>query len=158
MQKLKEDIEATRKKMKEFLENEKKYKNDNFPQTVPEFAEITELATGGGLIPAKHGHFNVGIVGAGVAGLFTALVLDWINDSIKTHIGPGHLEIKYEILEATSKERFGGRLYTHRFSKDGLHDYYDVGAMRFPENTVMDRYLQFSTVDITNAATRFLLD
>ncbi|EQB53899.1 hypothetical protein CGLO_06344 [Colletotrichum gloeosporioides Cg-14] len=93
-----------------------------------------------GLIPPRHGHFKVGIVGAGAAGLFTALTLDWINDTIEKYKGVGKLKIDYEILEAATEDRFGGRLYTHRFSKDGTHDYYDVGAMRFPENDVMKRY------------------
>lgn len=93
-----------------------------------------------GDIPSKNGHFKVGIIGAGAAGLFTALALDWINDTIESYEhGKGKLKVEYEILEAGSKERSGGRLYTHRFSGDGLHDYYDVGAMRFPDNSVMQR-------------------
>ncbi|GKT70590.1 hypothetical protein ColTof4_03013 [Colletotrichum tofieldiae] len=108
-------------------------------ESVTGLAEITKLATGGGVIPPKHGHFNVGIVGSGVAGLFTALTIDWINDTIEKHKGPGHLKITYEILEAADEKRFGGRLYTHRFTEGGVHDYYDVGAMRFPKNAVMDR-------------------
>lgn len=67
--------------------------------------------------------FHVGIVGAGMAGLYTAMIL-------KT------LEIPYEILEASN--RIGGRVYTHRFSNDP-GDYYDVGAMRFPDIPIMDR-------------------
>ncbi|KAI8211277.1 putative bifunctional amine oxidase [Colletotrichum sp. SAR 10_66] len=101
------------------------------------------------LIPPRHGHFNVGIVGAGAAGLFTSLAIDWINNNIERYMGPGHLKIDYEILEAASEERFGGRLYTHRFSKDGTHDYYDVGAMRFPKNKVMERTFRlFDFLDI----------
>lgn len=58
--------------------------------------------------------FKVGILGAGVGGLYAALILD-------------SLDIKYEIIEAS--ERTGGRLYTHRFKKpDGSdgdkYDYY----------------------------------
>ncbi|KAJ0278198.1 hypothetical protein CBS470a_009876 [Colletotrichum nupharicola] len=63
-----------------------------------------------GLIPPRHGHFKVGIVGAGAAGLFTALTLDWINDTIEKYKGVGKLKIEYEILEAASEDRFGGRL------------------------------------------------
>ncbi|OHE94888.1 flavin containing amine oxidoreductase [Colletotrichum orchidophilum] len=107
--------------------------------TVSSLSEILKKATGGGVIPPKPGHFNVGIIGSGVAGLFTALALDWINDTIEEQKGAGHLKITYEILEASDEKRFGGRLYTHRFSDDGVHDYYDVGAMRFPKNAVMDR-------------------
>lgn len=37
------------------------------------------------------------------------------------------------------EERLGGRLYTHYFSEETeeTHDYYDVGAMRFPDIPVM---------------------
>ncbi|KAG0694127.1 hypothetical protein DFH29DRAFT_1073006 [Suillus ampliporus] len=60
---------------------------------------------------------TVGILGAGVGGLYTALMLD-------------SLGINYEILEAS--DRTGGRLFTHHFSNDKEYDYYDVGAMRYP--------------------------
>lgn len=67
--------------------------------------------------------FHVGIIGAGMAGLYTAMILK-------------SLGLKYEILEAS--ERIGGRVYTHRFTnKPG--DYYDVGAMRFPDMALMAR-------------------
>ncbi|KAK1535929.1 flavin containing amine oxidoreductase [Colletotrichum paranaense] len=105
--------------------------------TISGLAETLKPVTGGGVIPEKPGYFNVGIIGAGVAGLFTALAIDWINDTIAKEKGSDHLHITYEILEA-SKE-VGGRLYTHHFNKDVLHDYYDVGAMRFPRNAIMDR-------------------
>jgi hypothetical protein len=93
--------------------------------------------------PQKHApmgdqpKFKIGIIGAGAAGLFTALIFDWLHDqSIKSREPVG---FNYEILEAS--ERLGGRLYTHNFSeKTGTHEYYDVGAMRFPENKVMKRY------------------
>jgi len=44
----------------------------------------------------------VGIIGAGAAGLYAAIILD-------------SLGIKYEILEGS--ERPGGRLFTHRFNQ-----------------------------------------
>ena len=58
--------------------------------------------------------------------------------------------LTYEILEAD--KRFGGRVYTHRFSdpkdaknpedaKRAKHDYYDVGAMRFPDIDIMQKYV-----------------
>jgi heterodisulfide reductase subunit A-like polyferredoxin len=60
---------------------------------------------------------KVGIIGAGVAGLYSALLLE-------------SLGIDYEILEANS--RIGGRIYTHRFdeatwlkSKPGDPAYYN---------------------------------
>ncbi|KZT70525.1 amine oxidase [Daedalea quercina L-15889] len=46
------------------------------------------------------------------------------------------LDIDYEILEAS--DRVGGRLYTYKFSEQ-QHDYFDVGAMRFPDTPMMKR-------------------
>jgi monoamine oxidase len=92
--------------------------------------------TGPGYIPEKAGKISVGIVGAGISGLLAALLFDWLNGHEKLK-GTG-LKISYDILEAAGAERLGGRLYTHHFS-DEEHDYYDVGAMRFPNNTIMTR-------------------
>lgn len=79
--------------------------------------------------PVKPGKFKVGIVGAGCAGLFTGMIIDWLNEVTG-------LEVDYDILEAG--DRVGGRLYTHHFSEKET-DYYDVGAMRFPKNDIMRR-------------------
>lgn len=98
--------------------------------------EKTKELTGPGYIPEKPGQISVGIVGAGVAGLFAALLFDWLNDH--EDLKGESLKISYDILEAAGAERLGGRLYTHHFS-DEEHDYYDVGAMRFPNNTIMTR-------------------
>ena len=73
--------------------------------------------------------FKVGIIGAGVAGLFTAMIFDYLNEVY-------HTNVDYEIMECNDKNRLGGRLYTHYFS-DAEHDYYDVGAMRFPDISTM---------------------
>lgn len=71
-------------------------------------------------VPTSVGEtITVGIIGAGVAGLFTAMLLE---KAIKDH----GLNIKYEILEAETIEGghpVGGRLWTHRFS-DSDNDYY----------------------------------
>lgn len=78
---------------------------------------------------------DVAIVGAGVAGLYAAMLLKEKNHEFNVHI--------YE-----ASERIGGRLYTHRFenksaintpAKAGEYDYFDVGAMRFPETPVMEK-------------------
>lgn len=69
--------------------------------------------------------YKVCIVGAGMAGIYTAYLLDALGFS-------------YDILE--SSDRAGGRVLTHRFS-DVTHDYYDAGAMRFPDNAVMKRFV-----------------
>ncbi|CAA7261987.1 unnamed protein product [Cyclocybe aegerita] len=60
---------------------------------------------------------KVGIIGAGVGGLYAALMLQ-------------SLDIPFEILERS--DRVGGRLWTKKFEQGGRYDYYDVGAMRFP--------------------------
>ena len=77
--------------------------------------------------------FKVGIIGAGVAGLFTAMIFDYLNEKYQTNV-------EYEILECNDEDRLGGRLYTHYFS-DAEHDYYDVGAMRFPDIPTMKQYV-----------------
>ena len=66
---------------------------------------------------------KVCIVGAGCAGLYAALIFD-------------HLGVKYDLLEAN--DRPGGRVLTHYFSTR-KHDYYDIGAMRFPNVPPMER-------------------
>ncbi|KAI2464211.1 FAD/NAD(P)-binding domain-containing protein [Annulohypoxylon bovei var. microspora] len=78
--------------------------------------------TGGDHTPPR----KVCIVGAGIAGLYIAMILDSLEVP----------ELTYDILETNS--RVGGRVYTHRFSEK-LHDYYDVGAMRFPDIPIMKR-------------------
>lgn len=86
--------------------------------------------------PQPPGKFKVGIVGAGCAGLFTAMILDHINEKIP------ELNIEYDILEAADEDRLGGRLYTYNFSGN-KKDYYDVGAMRFPKIPIMERYVRY---------------
>ncbi|KAL2689192.1 hypothetical protein Neosp_003244 [[Neocosmospora] mangrovei] len=93
---------------------------------------MTKDKTGPGYIPEKPGKIDVGIVGAGVAGL----LFDWLNGH--PDLKGKDLKINYDILEAAGADRLGGRLHTHHFS-DKEHDYYNVGAMRFPNNTIMKR-------------------
>ncbi|KAI5868216.1 hypothetical protein GGS23DRAFT_544568 [Durotheca rogersii] len=69
---------------------------------------------------------KVCIVGAGVAGLYIAMILEDLEIP----------NLTYEIVEAGS--RVGGRVYTHHFSEEP-HDYYDVGAMRYPNIRIMHR-------------------
>jgi hypothetical protein len=56
-----------------------------------------------------------------------------------------NLDVNCEILEAG--DHVGGRLYSYQFpgatKQDGAkcsHDYYDVGAMRFPDIDIMKRF------------------
>ncbi|KDQ59033.1 hypothetical protein JAAARDRAFT_192592 [Jaapia argillacea MUCL 33604] len=65
---------------------------------------------------------KVGIIGAGVAGLYSAMMLDYLSQ----------YGFDYQIIEASSR-RVGGRLYTYNFPGGGANDYYDIGAMRFPQ-------------------------
>jgi hypothetical protein len=69
---------------------------------------------------------KVCIIGAGAAGLYIAMILDDLAIP----------NLSYDILEAD--DRVGGRMKTHYFS-DTEHDYYDIGAMRFPQIPIMDR-------------------
>lgn len=61
---------------------------------------------------------KVGIIGAGVSGLYAAMKL-------KEH------GIDYEILEA-NKDRIGGRVFTRNWSRKSKHQYAELGAMRLP--------------------------
>ena len=50
------------------------------------------------------------IIGAGMAGLYTAMILK-------------SLEIDYQIVDANTRERVGGRIFTHHFPGGGSYDY-----------------------------------
>lgn len=65
----------------------------------------------------------------GMKGLYIAMILDELNIP----------NLSYDILEGS--KRIGGRVYTHYFCplKDKPHDYYDVGAMRFPKVKIMEK-------------------
>ncbi|KAF4464551.1 L-amino-acid oxidase [Fusarium albosuccineum] len=90
---------------------------------------------------AEHRIINIGIVGAGAAGLFTALVLHNLNEELRKKSLP--LSFDYDMYEAAGPERVGGRLFTYNFGgAPDVHDYYDVGAMRFPHNPVMKRVFE----------------
>ena len=53
----------------------------------------------------------VGIIGAGMAGLYTAMIFE-------------SLGIKYQIVDANFEHRVGGRLFTYRFPNGGHYDYF----------------------------------
>lgn len=76
--------------------------------------------------------FTVGIVGGGMAGLYSALLLRTFNIPVK-------------IFEAN--DRIGGRVCTHRFS-DEPYQYFEAGAMRLPE--VEWQKPVFSLIDYLN--------
>ncbi|EGG15895.1 hypothetical protein DFA_09564 [Cavenderia fasciculata] len=74
----------------------------------------------------KFQDLNIGIIGAGMSGLYSGMILD-------------ELGIKYHILESNNT-RIGGRIYTYKYS-DKPFDYVDFGAMRYPEIPIMDRVI-----------------
>lgn len=114
--------------------------NEIVPENLPELPEFKPNPKT--VLPAE---IKVCIVGAGAAGLFTAMIFDWLKSKAGKEIPD--LNISYDIFEAN--DRLGGRLYTHRFQQSAKgrdakeeeqdHLYYDVGAMRFPENPIMER-------------------
>ena len=59
--------------------------------------------------PAPTADLPVCIIGAGMAALYTAMIFE-------------SLEIPYQIVDADSQKRVGGRLFTHYFSADGTDD------------------------------------
>ncbi|RWR99578.1 hypothetical protein B4U80_14823 [Leptotrombidium deliense] len=69
---------------------------------------------------------NVGIVVAGISGLYAALMLQ-------------ELGINYENLEAS--DRIGGRHHTHYFDENEAYNYVECGAMRFPRVAEYDRLI-----------------
>ncbi|KAG9127559.1 hypothetical protein FRC07_012304 [Ceratobasidium sp. 392] len=74
----------------------------------------------GELPPAE----RIAVIGAGVSGLQVAMKLG--------------TKYKVDVFEAS--DRVGGRLYTYHFNQvpgAGEWDYFDVGAMRFPDTSVM---------------------
>ncbi|KAJ5372303.1 Amine oxidase [Penicillium concentricum] len=77
--------------------------------------------------PPLNENTKVCIIGAGIAGLYLALILQDLEIP----------NLSWDILEA-NRDRIGGRIYTHRFS-EAHNDYYDVGAMRFPDIPIMSR-------------------
>ena len=79
--------------------------------------------------------------------MFTGLIFD----HLKERFG---LQVDYEIKEANHSDRVGGRLFTYVFpgtdKAEHNHQYYDVGAMRFPKIDIMSRtYDLFKILDMT---------
>lgn len=96
---------------------------DGRDDTLSDIHHLPHDKTPRSLTPVDLGSLKFCIVGAGVAGLFLAKLL--------TEHG-----IPYDLIEASG--RVGGRMYTKTFS-DAPHDYYDIGAMRYPKIPLMDR-------------------
>lgn len=67
--------------------------------------------------------FAVGVVGAGMAGLYASLILQ-------------DLDLQHDVIEASSRP--GGRVHTRRFTPNE-GDYFELGAMLFPDIPIMSR-------------------
>lgn len=67
---------------------------------------------------------NIGIVGAGIAGLYSALLL-------QREAKERSKNIRFKIFEVN--DRVGGRIYTYKFNEDE-NQYFEAGAMRIPES------------------------
>ena len=61
--------------------------------------------------PSPSADLPVCIIGAGTAGLYTAMILE-------------SLGISYQIIDADTRDRVGGRLFTFHFPNSGPYDYY----------------------------------
>ncbi|KAF8810968.1 FAD/NAD(P)-binding domain-containing protein [Phlegmacium glaucopus] len=92
--------------------------------------------------------YYVAIIGAGVAGLRTAKLLQ-------------DMGIPYKIFEAS--DRPGGRIFTYEFASKpptnpkGKHDYYDVGAMRFPKNDANKKTFElFEELDLSSKMMKYV--
>ena len=79
----------------------------NFPPPLPSLSKIREVLDN----PCPSPTLPVCIIGAGMAGLYTAMILQ-------------DLKIDYHIVDANTKERVGGRVFTYRFPGGDTYDYY----------------------------------
>lgn len=61
--------------------------------------------------PAVSPELPVCVIGAGIAALYTAMILESLN-------------ISYHIVDAGTRERIGGRLFTYHFPNSGPYDYF----------------------------------
>ena len=86
------------------------------PQAIPPVKPLVGAAQKAQAEPGL-GPSSVGIVGAGMAGLYAGLLLQQAG-------------VSTQIFEANAT-RLGGRIYTHRFTSDA-NQYFEAGAMRLP--------------------------
>ncbi|OBZ68688.1 hypothetical protein A0H81_11177 [Grifola frondosa] len=84
--------------------------------------------------PTLNKKLSIGIVGGGIAGLYTAFLL-------AKH---GHAVHVYE-----ANDRLGGRIYTHRFTPEP-NQYFEAGAMRIPDSQF--HQIVFRLIDMLNAS------
>lgn len=80
---------------------------------------------------------NIAIVGAGMSGLYSALLLK-----------ENQPDVQVKIFEAA--DRVGGRVYTHWFEEGKKNQYFEAGAMRLPK-TLWQEHV-FDLIDFLNAS------
>ena len=51
------------------------------------------------------------VIGTGTAGLYTSMIFESLN-------------ISYHLIDADTRERVGGRIFTHHFPNSGPYDYF----------------------------------
>jgi len=85
-----------------------------------DFGELDKLDP---TVPDRPVHLKIGVIGGGMGGLYASLILQ-------------DLGIEHEVVEATGRP--GGRVWSYHFSKKP-GDYYEVGAMLFPDIPIMTR-------------------
>jgi len=78
---------------------------------------------------------TVSIFGAGPAGLYSALLIDWLNDQLESQ--KESFRFDYEIFEV-EPERVGGRMYTYRFKSGKKYDCY-VSGLTLPSAAYLIR-------------------
>ena len=83
--------------------------HDRHKDSIPDY-DLSKLRSGL-KIPLVSPDLPVCIIGAGTAALYTAMILE-------------SLGISYHIVDANTRERVGGRLFTYRFPGGGPYDYY----------------------------------
>ncbi|KAJ5936750.1 hypothetical protein N7466_003200 [Penicillium verhagenii] len=112
-------------------------RNDYDPFNLPPVPETLRTRYSGGVSdaqinsPDKPAH--IGIIGAGITGLFLAFLIDRVNEMRS----PNNPLFTYTILESSG--RTGGRVLTKHFDEEIWNDYYDIGAMRYPDIPIMAR-------------------
>ncbi|KAH6688323.1 L-amino acid oxidase [Plectosphaerella plurivora] len=114
---------AARHHLDHYLRDKKSWLDDKEYKTLPRYTipSHDELKDQVGHQGPGHYDKRVCIVGAGAAGLYTAMMLKWLGIT------------NVDIIEAA--DHVGGRCYTYKFTDPTpcTHNYYDVGAMRFPD-------------------------
>ena len=87
-----------------------KYQDKDQNQDVPKDLKLSDMIPHP-RIPLGLPQLPVCIIGAGAAGLYTAMIFE-------------SLEIPYQIVEANTPARIGGRMFTYHFPYGAPYDYF----------------------------------